>query len=254
VSSIHIKTPEELQIMREGGKILAEIVTILKAEVVEGNTSIEVDRYAELLCKRFNVKPAFKGYHDFPYTICSNLNEVVVHGYANSKKIKSGDIFGLDMGIIYHGFYLDMSVTVEVGKVAPEVHEFVQKTYDSMMQGIEAAKTGNHIGDISVAMGRNLLSPKFSLMRDFVGHGIGRNLHETPNIPGIGMKPGQGPLVEPGMVFAIESISVMGPTNAYEVDKDGWTVYTKNRQYLSGLWEHTVIVTENGPEIITIFN
>jgi methionyl aminopeptidase len=249
---IQIHNEEELQIIRDGGKILAEIVRLLQPEVVEGNTSLEVDKYAELLCKRFNVRPAFKGYHGFPYCICSNLNEVVVHGFANSKKFKSGDIFGLDMGIVYHGFNLDMSVTVEIGDVAENVHTFVENTKRSMMQGIDAAKPGNRVGDISFAMRKGLVGDNFRLMRDFVGHGVGRQLHEAPEIPGEGMDAGTGAVIKEGMVVAIESISVMGPTNDYDVDKDQWTVYTKNKQYLSGLWEHTVIVGKNGPEIVTL--
>lgn len=250
--AILIKTPDELQIMRVGGRILSQIVEKLRPLVVEGNTSLEVDKYAEHLCKQYNVKPAFKGYRKFPYTICSNLNEVVVHGYANNKKFKSGDIFGLDMGVICNGFYLDMSITIEIGEVNPGVHDFVEKTKRSMMQGIEAAKVGARVGDISYAMGKGLISKDFSLMKDFVGHGVGKALHEEPEIPGMGLMQGQGPLLKEGMVLAIESISIMGPTNAYNVDFDGWTVFTDHKKYLSGLWEHTVIVTKDGPEIITI--
>ncbi len=246
-----IKSDQELAIMREGGKILAEIVEILKKEVVEGNTSFEVDKYANFLCKRFNVKPAFLGYRGFKYTICSNLNSIVVHGYATKDKFKSGDIFGLDMGIIHHGLYLDMSYTVPVGDISPEVKEFLDKTHQSMMGGIKAAKAGNTLGDIAVSMRGNLLSDSFSLMEDFVGHGIGHNLHEYPDVHALHLNAGEGLKLEKGMVLAIEAISVMGPTNAYDVAADGWTVYTKGKKYLSALYEHTVIVGDD-PEIITI--
>jgi methionyl aminopeptidase len=249
---IHIKSKEEFQIIREGGAILRELFIELEKEVVEGNTSIQVNKYAEFLCDRFKVKPAFKGYHGtFPFAICANLNEVIVHGFSNNTKFKSGDIFGLDMGIIYKGFYLDKSTTVEIGKVTAEIHEFVEKTRKSMEQGIAAAKVSNTIGDISAAMREGLVGEKFQLMRDFVGHGIGRNLHEKPDIPGHGMVKGQGDKILPGMVFAIESISVMGPTNEYEISPDGWTVYTKGKKYLSALFEETVIITENGPESVS---
>lgn len=249
-----IKTADELRIMREGGKILADIVKELSKEVKEGNDSIEVNRYADFLCKRYKVKPAFLGYGSrppFPATICANLNEVVVHGIPTATKFKSGDIFGLDMGIVYYGMNLDMSVTVSIGKLDPEVVDFVNKTKTSMMNGIKKAVPGNKVGMISVGMRDGLLSDKFRLMRDFVGHGVGRHLHEAPEIPGEGMEANQGVEILPGMVLAIESISVLGPTNSYDTAKDGWTVYTKDRKYLSGLFEHTVIVTENGPEIIT---
>lgn len=246
-----IKTREELDIMREGGKILSEIFLELQKEIKEGNNSLEVNKYAESLCKKYKVKPAFKGYKGFPYTICSNLNEVVVHGFANKIKFKNGDIFGLDMGIVYEGYYLDMSATIEIGKVEQYVHDFVEKTLLSMKQGIEAARPGNTVGMISEAMRSGLVSDNFQLMRDFVGHGIGRKLHEPPEIPGDGMSANEGMILKPGMVLAIESISVLGPTNDYEISKDGWTVFTKNKKYLSALFEHTVIITENGPEIIT---
>jgi len=247
-----IKTKGELEIIREGGKILAEIFLELEKHVIVGANSFEIDKYANFLCKKHGVKPAFLGYKGFPFTICANLNEVVVHGFSNKIIFKEGDIFGLDMGIIYNGFYLDMSSTIEIGKVTEEVHRFVDKTRTSMTQGIAAAKPGNRIGDVSAAMREGLVGDNFQLMRHFVGHGIGRSLHEAPEIPGDGMEKGEGLTIEPGMVFAIESISVMGPNNEYEVSKDGWTVYTKNKKYLSALFEHTAIITENGPEIVTV--
>jgi methionyl aminopeptidase len=249
-----IKTEQELNTMRAGGKILAEIVNLLKQEVIVGSSPVEVDKYAEFLCKRFKVKPAFKGYHGFKGTICANLNEVVVHGVPQTvnRKFISGDIFGLDMGIIYDGLNLDMSVTVEIGEVEPGVHAFLEKTYTSMMNGIAQAVAGKTVGDISFGMRNGLISDEFTLMRDFIGHGIGRGLHEAPDIPGMGMEPGQGMKLLPGMVVAIESISVLGNSNAYDVDtKDKWTVYTKGRKYLSGLFEHTVIIGNGKPEIIT---
>lgn len=251
---VTIKTQDDLKIMRAGGKVLAEIVQELSKSVIEGSSGAEVDKYAHFLCKRYKVKPAFYGYGGFTGAICANLNEVVVHGTPTNAKFKSGDIFGLDMGIVYQGFYLDMSVTLTIGKVSIEVRDFLDKTYKSMMQGIEAAKPGNRVGKISAEMGRGLLSKNFSLMRDFVGHGIGKDLHEAPEIPGFGMKEDEGMELVPGMVVAIESISVLGPSIEYKIAPDRWTVYTKDRKYLSGLYEHTVILTDNGPEIITIID
>jgi methionyl aminopeptidase len=246
-----IKTPEELQIIREGGKILREIFSELEKQVVIGSTSAEVNKYAAFLCQRYGVKPAFQGYKGFPFVICANLNEVVVHGYSNKITFKEGDIFGLDMGIIYKGYYLDKSSTVEIGTVTPSVHKFVEKTKRSMMQGIDAAIVGNNVGDISAAMREGLVGQDFQLMRHFVGHGIGQSLHEKPDIPGDGMEKGQGINLKPGMVLAIESISVLGPTNDYQISSDGWTVYTRDKKYLSALFEDTVIVTESGVEIVT---
>lgn len=250
-----IKSPEELQIMREAGKILAQIVEELSKEVVEGNTSKDIDALALSLCKKYKVKPAFwdqsTGAERFKACICANLNQVIVHGKPTNVKFKSGDIFGLDMGVIHKGYYSDMSVTIPIGKITPDVKEFLDKTYQSMMNGISEAKIGNTIGHISLAMRKGLLSGSFSLMKDFVGHGIGRALWEPPQVPALGMDPGQGVVLVEGMVLAIESMSVLGPSNAYELDKDGWTVWTKDKKYLSGLYEHTVIITKEGPEIIT---
>jgi methionyl aminopeptidase len=252
MSKISIKTKDELEIIKEGGLILSKIFSELEKQIVEGSTSIELNKYAEFLCERYKVKPAFKGYAgSFPFTICANLNEVIVHGFSNNQKFKSGDIFGLDIGIIYNGFYLDKSSTVLIGNVYPEIRHFVTKTEKSMMQGIKAAKSGNRVGDISFAMREGLVNENFQLMRDFVGHGIGKNLHEKPEIPGDGMNKGEGDLIKPGMVFAIESISVKGPNNKYFIGEDGWTVYTEKRQYLSALFEDTIIVTEDGPLIVT---
>lgn len=248
---INIKSKDELQILREGGHILHLIFTELEKTVVEGTTSIEINKYAEFLCKKYNVKPAFKGYHGFPYAICANPNDVIVHGFSTSKKLKNGDIFGLDMGIIYKGFNLDKSSTIIIGKTSPQVYDFVNKTKTSMYHGIEAAIPGNKIGDISAAMREGLVGLDFRLMRDFVGHGIGRELHESPNIPGEGLQKGEGEEIRPGMAFAIESISVNSNDNSYYTLPDEWTVVSKNHS-LSALFEETVIVTDSGVEIVTV--
>lgn len=250
-----IKTPEELKLIREGGKILAQIVGELKQQIVVGACGEEIDDYACFLCKRYKVKPAFLNYGSppFPAVICANLNEVIVHGIPTKTKFRSGDIFGLDMGIIYKGLYLDMSETLAIGDLSEEVQNFLDKTNLSMMQGIAMARPGKTVGDICVAMGEGLLGDNFSLMRDFVGHGTGYNLHEEPAIPGFGMQAGEGMVIESGMVLAIEAISVMGPTNAYDVNaKDHWTVYTKGKKYISGLYEHTVIIGDVKNEIVTL--
>lgn len=247
---INIKSKEELEIIREGGHILFLLFSELEKFVVEGSNSSEIDKIAEKLCQKYNVKPAFKGYKGFPYTICSNLNEVIVHGYTSKTPFKNGDIFGLDMGIIYKGFYLDKSTTIIIGKTSKEIYDFVNKTRKSMEQGIAAAIPGNTPGDISAAMRQGLVGPEFRLMRDFVGHGIGKNLHEKPDIPGEGLEEGEGEVIQAGMVFAIESISVNSNDNSYYIKPDGWTVVSRDKS-LSALFEETVIVTEDGPEIVT---
>lgn len=246
-----IKTKDELDIMREGGKILSQIFDELEKLVVIDSNSVEIDKYAEFLCKKNNVKPAFKGYHGFPYTICANLNEVVVHGFPNKIKFKKGDIFGLDMGIIYKGYYLDKSSTILIGEVGNDIKNFVEKTKLSMLQGIKSAIPGNTVGHISESLREGLIGDDFRLMKHFIGHGIGKSLHEPPEIPGEGMSSGEGMKLQEGMVLAIESISVMGSTNEYDIAKDEWTVFTKDKKYLSALFEETVIVSSSGSEIIT---
>ncbi len=246
-----IKTNSEINVLREGGFIASEIFSHLKEEVVEGNDSVSLDKYAEYLLKKYKVQSAFKGYNGYKFNICANLNEVVVHGIPNKIKFKSGDIFGLDFGIIYRGYYLDMSATIEIGETKPEVHNFVQKTLQSMNQGVSAAITSNTIGDITNAMRKNLVDEKFQLMKDFVGHGIGKRLHEIPEIPGDGVSPHHDLKIVPGMVLAIEAISVFGPTNNYQILEDGWTVVTEGMKYLSALFEVTIVVNDDYPEILT---
>ncbi len=246
-----IKTNSEINILRDGGLIASEIFSYLKREVVEGNDSYSLDKYAEFLLKKYKVQSAFKGYQGYRFNICANLNEVIVHGIPNKTKFKSGDIFGLDFGIVYRGYYLDMSATIEIGEVRPEVHDFVQKTLQSMNQGVSAAISSNTIGDITNAMRKNLVSKEFQLMKDFVGHGIGKHLHEIPEIPGDGVSPHHDLNIVPGMVLAIEAISVFGPTNNYQILDDGWTVVTEDMKYISALFEVTVVVNQDGPEILT---
>lgn len=247
-----IKSDHELDIIREGGLIISKIFKDLSSFVDIGRSTLDVDLKAQNLCKQYNVKPAFLGYNGFPYSICANVNDTVVHGLPSNYKLKNGDIFGLDFGIVYKGFYLDMSYTFILGHVDYQVLEFVDKTKKSLYQGIMACKPGNYIGDISEAMRSNIVGSKFRLMKDFVGHGIGRNLHEPPQIPGEGLNKRQGLKIKRGMVFAVESISVMSSSNDYYILDDNWTVKTKDNS-LSALFESTVIVTDNGPEIVTSF-
>lgn len=245
------KTNSEIEYIRESSKILALIFSELEKIISIGISTLEIDKYASFLCKKYKVKPAFKGYKGYRYTICANVNDIVVHGIPNNRKLKNGDIIGLDMGVIYHGYYSDMSKTICIGDVNDDIKSFVDKTYKSMMQGISVLRDGIRVGDISYAMRDGLYDRNFILMEDFVGHGIGKNLHENPNIPGHGLNKGEGEEIKENMVLAVESISVMSDTNAYFLENDQWTVRTKNGA-LSALFEHTVLVTRDGYEILTL--
>lgn len=247
-----LKTDQELMIIREGGKVLSQMFKELANCIEQGVTTLEIDKQARILCNKFSVKPAFLGYNGYPYSICANVNDTIVHGIPNNYVLKNGDIIGLDFGIIYNDFYLDMSYTFILGNVNLEVARFVDKTKQSLWQGVKACRPGLTIGDISYAMRAGLVGNNFRLMQDFAGHGIGRELHEPPQIPGEGLLPGQGLKIKKGMVFAIEAISVMSSSNNYVVLEDNWTVKTKDGS-LSALFECTVIVTDDKPEIVTLF-
>ncbi|MCX8034747.1 MAG: type I methionyl aminopeptidase [Candidatus Dojkabacteria bacterium] len=245
------KTDSEISYIRESSKILSLIFTELERIASAGISTLEIDKYANFLCRKYKVKPAFKGYKGYRHTICANVNDIIVHGVPNNRKLKNGDIIGLDMGVIYQGYYSDMSKTIYIGDVTEEVKRFVEKTYQSMMNGITILKPGIRVGDISYAMRDGLYDDKFILMEDFVGHGIGKSLHERPNIPGHGLNKGMGDEIKENMVLAIESISVMADTNEYFIESDQWTVRTKSGA-LSALFEHTVLVTKDGYEILTL--
>lgn len=247
-NSIRIKTPAEIDILRKAGKILASIITELKSSLTIGMTTKEIDLKTEELIKKHKVISAFKGYRGFPGYACISVNETVVHGIGNSRVIVSGDIVSLDVGIIYNDFYSDTATTVGIGKIDQAKERLLNVAEASLYKGIEAAKVGGRLSDISFAVQSYVELHGYSVVRDFVGHGIGRQLHEEPEIPNYG-KPGEGPLLEEGMVFAIEPMVNMG-THRTRVLRDGWTVVTEDGKP-SAHFEHSVVITNNGPEILT---
>ncbi len=247
-NQIRIKSLAEVDILRKAGKILSSIISELKSSLTIGMTTKDVDLKAEAIIKKHHVLSAFKGYRGFPGNACISVNEGVVHGIGNGRRIKAGDIVSLDVGIIYDDYYSDTAVTVPVGEVAPEVKRLLQVGEASLHKGIAQAKPGNHLSDISYAVQSYVELHGFSVVRDFVGHGIGRQLHEDPEIPNYGV-PGQGPVLEVGMVFAIEPMVNMG-SHRTKVLSDGWTVVTEDGKP-SAHFEHCVVVTQNGPEILT---
>jgi len=234
--------------LRDAGKILAEIVEDLKRSLKEGITTRDVDQAAEKLIRQRGVLPAFKGYRGFPGCVCVSVNEEVVHGVPGNRLLRSGDIVSLDVGIIHKDYYSDTALTVGIGVVRDALKKLLDVTSQSLYKGIEQARAGNHLSDISHAIQTFVEANHFSIVRDFVGHGIGRNLHEDPEIPNFGPAH-NGPILKEGMVFAIEPMVNMGTWQTRILD-DGWTVVTQDGQP-SAHFEHTVAITAKGPEILT---
>jgi methionyl aminopeptidase len=245
---IRLKNANEVDILRKAGKILSSIVIQLQSSLTSGITTKDIDLKAEELVRKNKVIAAFKGYRGFPGVACISVNEEVVHGIPGKRVIKDGDIVSLDIGIIHEGYYSDTAVTVAVGKISPEVQRLLEVTQASLMRGIEQARVGNRLSDISFAVQSFVEMHKFSVVRDFVGHGIGRALHEDPEIPNYG-RAGQGPVLQEGMVFAIEPMVNIG-THRTRILKDGWTVVTEDGKP-SAHFEHSIVITSKGPEILT---
>ncbi|HKL25915.1 MAG TPA: type I methionyl aminopeptidase [Desulfuromonadales bacterium] len=245
---IILKSSAELEKMRNAGRMVAEILALLKSRIVPGVTTGELDRLAERECLRHKAKPAFKGYGGFPYAICASPNDRVVHGFPDDKPLLEGDILSIDFGVIYQGFYGDSAITVPVGQVDEETDRLLEATRESLAQAIAKSTPGGRLTDISHAVQAWVEPRGFSVVREFVGHGIGRQLHEAPQIPNFG-EPGQGPLLKPGMVLAIEPMINAGVPGIKILD-DGWTAVTQDGRR-SAHFEHTVAITDHGPEILT---
>ena len=246
---INLKTSEEIGRMRSAGRIVAEILEILREKVAPGVSTSELDRLAENECRKRKARPAFKGYGGFPFAICASPNEKVVHGFPNGLPLQEGDIVSIDFGVIFEGFYGDAAITVPVGRVDKVKEKLLRVTEESLHLALRAAEVGNRLSDVSHAVQAHVETEGFSVVREFVGHGIGRQLHEAPQIPNFG-PPGQGPLLKAGMTLAIEPmINVGGP--GVTILEDGWTAVTLDN-LPSAHFEHTVAVTDNGPEILTV--
>jgi methionyl aminopeptidase len=241
---IILKTPEEIEMMAQASKLVAETLEALKKEVRPGVTTEQLDRFAEEFILARGGRPAFKGYRNYPKTLCASVNEQVVHGIPSKRPLKEGDIVGLDLGAIVGGFYGDAAMTVAVGTVSPEAARLIKVTEEALYLGIEQAVVGNRLSDISHAIQRHVEAAGYSVVTDFVGHGIGRQLHEEPQVPNYG-KPGQGPRLQYGMVLAIEPMVNMGGS-AVRILEDQWTAVTKDGS-LSAHFEHTIAIRPSGP-------
>ncbi|MCK4539020.1 MAG: type I methionyl aminopeptidase [Candidatus Krumholzibacteria bacterium] len=245
---IVIKTEPELELMRASARILKETFDEVEKNVRPGVTTGELDAIAEDYIRSNDGIPAFKGYQGFPATICSSINEQVVHGIPGPRKLEEGDIVGVDMGVIHKEFYSDATRTYAVGEVSDEARRLMRVTKEALDLGIDKARPGNHLSDISHAVQKHAESHGYSVVKVLVGHGIGRRMHEEPQIPNFG-PPGQGPILKPGMVLALEPMVNVGGSNVLTLD-DNWTFVTVDGK-LSCHFEDTVAVTDDGPEILT---
>ncbi len=245
---IVLKSQDEIKKMEGACRIVAEVLQKLKDALVAGMTTKELDRIAESIIVSKKATPAFKGYKGYPATLCTSLNNQVVHGIPGDAVLNDGDIVSIDVGVLHEGFFGDAAITLPVGKVSDEADKLLKSTNESLYRGIEKAAAGNRLSDISSAVQKHVEQDGFSVVRNFVGHGIGRSLHEDPQIPNFG-RPGEGPLLREGMTLAIEPMVNAG-TWKVDVLDDGWTAVT-NDGNISAHFEHTVVITENGPKILT---
>lgn len=242
------KSQKEIDKMRASGQLVGRVLQELRAMVAPGMTTLEVDRAAEKMIRDAGAYPTFKGYNGFPFSICASVNEQVVHGFPSQYKLNEGDIFSIDVGATLDGFVGDTATTVAVGRVSEDRLRLMRVTEECLQLAIEQCRPGNHLGDIGFAVQSHAEAHGYSIVRDYVGHGIGRQMHEDPQIPNYG-KPGKGPKVKKGYVFALEPMVNMGSLHTKTL-KDGWTVVTVDGQP-SAHFEHTVAITEEGPEVLT---
>ncbi len=247
---IVLKAPWELQLLRRSNHLVAETLQALAARVKPGVTTLELDRFAESHLLARGATPAFKGYRNYPFTLCASINEQVVHGLPSTRTVEEGDILSLDMGAVVDGYYGDAAVTLPVGQISPEAERLLQVTRECLERAVAAARNGRRLADISGAVQEHAERNGYSVVRVFVGHGIGKELHEAPQIPNfVDPSRGRGPLLKPGMVLAIEPMVNAGGSEV-RVLPDKWTAVTADGS-LSAHFEHTVAITENGTEVLT---
>ncbi|MBZ4377212.1 type I methionyl aminopeptidase [Corallococcus sp. AS-1-6] len=249
MNPVELKSPDEIALMREAGRIVCEILDELEKAVAPGVSTWDLDALAEQLIAKKGARSAFKGYHGFPGVLCASVNQEVVHGIPSRKRrLEAGDLMKLDFGVVYRGFFGDSARTVAVGKVTPEAQALVDTTRQSLEKAIQVMQPGNRIGDIGHAVQSHVEARGFSVVRDFTGHGIGRKLHEPPQVPNYGQA-GSGMKLRPGMVLAVEPMVNQG-TPDVEVLGDEWTAVTVDGK-LSAHFEHTILISERGPEVLT---
>ena len=246
---IHLKSEREIELMKSASRIVAEILLELREQCLEGATTTDLDRSAEEMTVKRGAKPAFKGYRGFPATLCTSINSQVVHGIPSEKCVlASGDILGIDFGVIYKDYYGDSATTVPIGRTAPEIEALMRVTETSLYRGIEQARAGNFVSDISRAIQQTAEAHGYGIVREFCGHGIGKALHEDPPVLNY-VQNGKGPRIHAGLVVAIEPMINLG-SERVRILEDNWTVVTLDGRP-SAHFEHTVAVTPEGPVILT---
>jgi methionyl aminopeptidase len=242
------KSRDEIETMDRCNRIVTQILAALSKQVAPGISTLDLDREAERMCRETGVRPAFKGYRGYPAVLCASVNEEVVHGIPSARKVlREGDIIGLDFGVVLDGYYGDAAVTVPVGRVTPEATELMSVTRDALRLGIAAARPGARLSDVSAAIQGHAEARGFSVVREFVGHGIGTSLHEDPQVPNYGA-PGSGPMLKEGMALAIEPMLNAGRPEVRVLD-DGWTARTVDGS-LSAHFERSIAITADGPWIL----
>lgn len=247
---IRIKTDEEVELIRESSLLVGRTLAKVAALIKPGVTTLQLDAVAEEFIRDNGAEPGFKGYGGFPNTLCASLNEAVVHGIPNDRPLENGDVISLDCGVLKNGFYGDSAYTFEVGDVAPEIQKLLSVTKECLTLAIEQAVTGKRIGDIGAAVQTHAEANGFGVVRELVGHGLGRELHEAPEVPNYGRR-GNGPRLVDGMVLAIEPMINLG-TREVLTDEDGWTIVTKDR-LVSAHFEHDIVVREGQADVLSSF-
>jgi len=242
------KTPEQIEKMAAAGEVLVRCLKMLERKARAGVTTGDLDAAAEKYIRSQGATPAFKGYRGFPGSICASPNSMVVHGIPGAYELKRGDVISIDVGVVKDGWVADAAITVPIGEVEPEARKLLDVTKASLFAGIEQMRPGNHLGDVSAAIQRSVEAEGMSIIRTLVGHGIGRDMHEEPQVPNFG-EPGKGPELEEGMVLAIEPmVNAGGPL--VRMDEDGWSIYSEDDS-LAAHFEFTVAVTADGPRVLT---
>nr|WP_245353121.1 type I methionyl aminopeptidase [Clostridium punense] len=239
----------ELTYMKDAGRVVAETLAMIEKVIKPGITTAEIDKLAETFIRSHGAIPSFKGYGGFPASICASVNDVVIHGIPSNRILKDGDIISIDCGAILNGYHGDAARTFPVGNISNEAQKLIEVTRESFFKAVEKAVVGNRLTDISSAVQKHAESMGYSVVRDFVGHGIGKSMHEDPQVPNYGVA-GKGPKLVHGMVLAIEPMINMGSYKV-KIKPDGWTVVTGDGS-LSAHYENTVAITTNGPEILTL--
>ena len=242
---------EEISAIKRSNQVVAKILAELKTIIKPGIQTKELNDYAEMRARKMGAIPAFKGYRGYPASLCTSINEEIVHGIPSSRRLREGDIISLDFGVLYEGYYGDAAVTYPVGEIIPEAKKLIKTAEETFYKGMSQMKPGKRISDISFAIQSYVESQGFSVIRSFVGHGIGLSLHEEPQVPNFGL-PGRGLKIKSGMVLAIEPMIAMGDWNV-EILGDNWTAVTRDRS-LSAHYEHTVAITQKGPEILSLLD